>query len=305
MKLNCLFIFCSLLLSSCFTPDVIKQEQRFFNTNIANNGQIQHHYIHVDNDQLFYAAAGDNGKPALIIIHGTPGSWHQFSRYLLNKNLLEHFYIVVIDRPGWGKSILGNGEATASYSHQANIIVSLTKQLKNTSHNQAVILMGHSLGASIAPRVAMDYPDNIDGLLLFAGGYNPAIESPRWFNYLAAIPGAHWLIGKDMSNANKEIFTLKKELQEMLPRWPDITSYTIAAQGNKDDLVYPANIDFIKNHLDPQRSISITLANEGHLFPMTMRAEVTDWAICLLKSIQTQSTSCMTSLKKDINYRQE
>lgn len=281
-----LVIVLLLSLSACMLPEPLKKEQALFESEVVNNPLLSHHIFEVDNDTLHYAAAGDPQKPAMIIIHGTPGSWQQYSRYILEERLLEHYYMIVIDRPGWGGSVLGDGQSHASFEEQSVIIGAFSKALKEQSGGEPVVLAGHSLGSSIAPRVAMDYPELIDGLLLFAGTLDPALGDPRWFNHLATIPGVAYLVGSNMMRANNEVHDLKGNLERMLPLWENLQAQTTVVQGMSDKLVYPANIDFAEAMLDASNTRIIRLEGEGHLFPMTMREKVMDWALELLARIK-------------------
>jgi len=284
MRWSCLCLMFSL--SACILPEPLKKEQALFESQVVNNPILSHHLFEVEDDSLHYVAAGDPQKPALVIIHGTPGSWQQYSRYLVEERLLEQYYMIVIDRPGWGSSVLGAEQFFASFEEQSVIIGALAKALKEQSDGAPVVLAGHSLGSSIAPRVAMDFPELIDGLLLFAGTLAPELGKPRWFNYLASIPGVNFIVGRNMMRANKEIHDLKANLERMMPLWAGLQAQTIVVQGMQDQLVYPGNIDFAESVLDPNNSRIIRLEDEGHLFPMTMRDEVMDWALELLMQVQ-------------------
>ena len=273
-------------LSACMLPEPLKKEQALFEAQVVNNPIISHQLFDVDDNTLHYVAAGEPQKPALIIIHGTPGSWQQYARFLVEERLLEQYYMIVIDRPGWGSSVLGGGQFYGSFEQQSVIIGAFAEALKEQSDGAPVVLAGHSLGSSIAPRVAMDYPKQVDGLLLFAGTLDPELGNPRWFNYLASIPGVNYLVGRTMTRANKEVHDLKANLERMLPLWENLQVQTTVVQGMSDKLVYPANIAFAESVLDPSKSRIIRLEGEGHLFPMTMRDEVMDWALELLARVQ-------------------
>lgn len=294
MKTKTLLIISAitLLLTACFKPEILKQEKVFFEQHIANNTAIERLTLNVDGNELFYAAAGDPQKPSLIIIHGTPGNWEQYARYLLDESLKQSFYVIVLDRPGWGASNLANDEIVTSFTEQAKILAALSDQLKAQNNNQAVILMGHSLGASIAPRVAMDYPKSIDGLLLFAGSLDPNLGVPRWYNRAAEYWAIQWMIGKRLAKANLEIFILRDELQTMASRWSDLEIPTLVVQGTADSLVYPANANFAREKMNQEYTEVIELDGEGHLFPMSMRKEVVAWSECVLQKIRTPSTRC-------------
>jgi len=289
---RCLFFISLLTLSGCFAPKVIRQEHVLFEELIKGNDQVSRRTLKVGQDELFYAASGDPQKASLIIIHGTPGDWEQYARYLIDQVLLDSFYIIVIDRPGWGKSVLGDKRQIASFSEQAKIISALADELKHNNNNKAVILMGHSLGASIAPKVAMNYPASIDGLLLFAGTLSPELSDPRWFNQVAKMPGINFMIGSMMRKSNQEILALKTEMELMKPLWLSVKAKTLVVQGMQDKLVYPNNIVFAENHLNANVTEAIRLEQDGHLFPMTRRDDVANWAICLLNKINTGMGSC-------------
>lgn len=285
-------IFIAASITACFAPKVIKEEKALFNELVADNDQVYQYIIKVGQDQLFYAASGDPKKPAIIIIHGTPGGWRQYARYLVDESLLKSFYVVVIDRPGWGQSFLGGEKKIASFGEQAKIISTLAQKLKSDSNNQPIILMGHSLGASIAPKVAMDYPQSVDGLLLFAGTLSPALSDPRWFNHLAKNSVVSYVIGDEMRKSNKEILALKNEMTSMAGEWNTIKTKIIVVQGMKDKLVYPENIEFAETELNAEITDVIRLEEDGHLFPMTRRDDVVNWASCLLEKINTRSIVC-------------
>jgi len=285
----------ALLLSAllaCSAPEIIQQERQWVNDQLMNNPQIRKQTLNYQGNTLFYASNGDPAKPALIIIHGTPGSWHQYARYMLNKDLLQNVQVVVIDRPGFGQSTLAADKLIANFKEQAAMIAALAKHIKQGNAGQPILLMGHSLGSSIAPRVAMDYPKLIDGLLLFAGTLTVDLANPRWFNHLASVPGVYYLLNKSMVKANKEIFALKENLSAMQALWKDLSAYTLVVQGMKDELVYPANIDFAESVLNPTWSHIVRLPDEGHLFPMYLRKEVVKWSLCALKSIQVTKNRC-------------
>lgn len=284
----------TLLLSSCFKPGLFKQEQLLFQQLIENNRSIERHTLTVEGNQLFYAASGNSQNPGLIIIHGTPGNWEQYARYLLDESLKQNFYIIVLDRPGWGASSLADGSTVAVFAEQAKILAALSNQLKSTNNNQPVILMGHSLGASIAPKVAMDFPNAVDGLLLLAGSLDPTIGVPRWYNHAAQYWLVQWMIGEQLHKANLEIFILENELQTMSSRWSGLEVPTLVVQGTRDRLVYPANANFARENMNPTYTEVIELPGEGHLFPMSMRQEVVAWSECVLNKIQTASISCQS-----------
>ena len=290
--LRLLGVLLAISLTGCFAPKELEREWQIFDKIVLDNVEISRQYFEVDGDRLFYAAAGDKTKPALIIIHGTPGNWHQYARYMLNEQLRERFYVIVVDRPGWGNSVAGDTREIISYERHAKIFSAFALNLKAHNNNQPVILLGHSLGSSIAPRVAMDYPESVDGLLLLAGTLSPELSGLRWYNQVARLPGIGFIIGDKLTKSNREILALRSEMELMAPRWSSLELPIIVVQGLKDANVYPANADFAEEHLSPATTDVIRLEKEGHLFPLTKRQEVVRWSLCLLDRIDDKVSSC-------------
>ncbi|MFT6101774.1 MAG: pimeloyl-ACP methyl ester carboxylesterase [Granulosicoccus sp.] len=290
IKTVCVLVFISaaavFLLSSCSSREVFLQQEKITRQVLLDNPDMQHSYLMVDGHTLHYIINGDRHKPALVIIHGTPGDWRQYSRYLFNSDLLSLYQVIVIDRPGWGESRLAGDKSYADFSLQALIIAPLLKQLKNGNNDAAVVLMGHSLGASLAPQIALDFPQLTDGLLLFAGTLDPALSKPRWFNYVARVPFSNWLIGEELHRANQEIFALEENIALMSTRWLEINAMMIVVQGMNDELVYPSNVDYAARELNPLLTTTVRLESEGHLFPMTRPNDVITWAADVLIKIQ-------------------
>ena len=123
---------------------------------------------------LHYAEAGEIGKPTVVFIHGTPGSWRALGRLLGDSELRQRARMVAIDRPGWGGSLMQGKEAEGSFAEQVKLIAPLLGELKSQSGGQPLILVGHSLGASYAPYIAFRHPELVDGVLMAAGAIDRA-----------------------------------------------------------------------------------------------------------------------------------
>ena len=54
--------------------------------------------IDIDGHHLHYAKTGTDTLPTLFFVHGTPGSWDAFEKYLKDKDLLKKFRMVSIDK---------------------------------------------------------------------------------------------------------------------------------------------------------------------------------------------------------------
>ena len=238
------------------------QEEKITDTSIHFN------QISLSEGVINYVFSGDSeNKLGVLFIHGTPGGWAAYERYLTNQQLQSDFFMVSVDRPGWGKSATINKDLNGDFSHQAQSIAEIFKH----HHQKKWIVVGHSLGASLAPKVALQAPDSVSALVLLAGSLNPRLGKPRWYNHAASTWIISKMIGKKMTRSNREIMKLNKQLLIMdteikATKLPvDVT----VIQGLKDKLVSPKNPQYVLNEWrDNFKSLDvIELPNAGHFLP--------------------------------------
>ncbi len=128
-------------------------------------------YFHIESIKIacwIYGSVFDKEKPSLLFIHGS-GSDHsawscQYARRHKQNN------IFAIDLPGHGRSG-GNGEA------DVEAYCLWVKKLIDIFDLKRVIFVGHSLGAAIALRFALNYPQEIAGFVLVGGGIKMPVNS--------------------------------------------------------------------------------------------------------------------------------
>jgi pimeloyl-ACP methyl ester carboxylesterase len=204
--------------------------------------------------EMHYITAGEQTKPLVLFIHGSPGSLSAFIHFLADTSLTNHLLLVSTDRPGFGYSNYGNAES--SLKKQGD---NLKPILEKFHQNRPIILVGHSLGGPLICRMAMDYPNLVDGLIIVAGSIDPELEpNETWFRAPLATPFLSWVLPGSFRASNEEIYHLKPELEEMLPLWKNIACPVTVIQGNNDDLVPKENADFavkmlVNTHVDVVR----------------------------------------------------
>jgi len=202
-------------------------------------------------------------KPLILFIHGSPGDWSAWSRYLKDFDLKREAHMIAVDRPGYGGS--NRGHVERSLVQQARDIGSLLDKVKL---GQRVLLVGHSFGGAVAARLAMDYGSKITDILILAGSIDPSMERTEWYQHFAEWPIVKWLIPKDLMVCNQEILALKNELENMLPLWGKLTQRVTVIQGEKDMLVPAKNADFAKRVITNAKALEIIrIPNEGHFLP--------------------------------------
>lgn len=195
--------------------------------------------------EIHYVEAGNSTNPLVLFVHGSPGSLSAFIDFLADSILLQQALLVTIDRPGFGYSNFGLAEP--SLARQAEALKPVLEKYKN---NRPKILVGHSLGGPLIAKMAMDYPDLVDGLIIVAGSVDPELEPEEtWFRAPLATPFLSWILPRSLRSSNEEIYQLKPQLEGMLPYWKNITCPVIVIHGRKDELVPFENIHFLKNKL--------------------------------------------------------
>jgi len=213
--------------------------------------------------EIHYVKAGDESKPLVLFVHGSPGSLSAFIHFLVDTTLIHKALLISTDRPGFGYSNYGNAEN--SLENQAAILRPILEQYHV---NRKVILVGHSLGGPLICRMAMDYPTLVDGLIIVAGSIAPELEpNEAWFRAPLATPFLSWLVPGAFRASNKEIYHLKPELEKMLPRWKDITCPVTVIQGMDDSLVSNKNADFAEKMLINTHPQIIRVAGMNHFVP--------------------------------------
>lgn len=209
-----------------------------------------------------YAALGNQKQPAVIFLHGAPGSWTAFISYFSDSTLLKEAYLMAVDRPGNGRS--GFGNPVISLEDQARLLKPLLEK-----SSKPVVLVGHSLGGPVAARLAMDYPELVNGLVLVAPSIDPGLEpNEDWWRMPLNSPFLSWLVPTSLYVANAEIYHLKDELEKMIPLWKNIQAPVTIIQGKEDSLVPPGNAEFARKMLVNAAAVEIVMLKSAtHFIP--------------------------------------
>lgn len=188
---------------------------------------------------VYLVASARREGVAVVFVHGSPGTWDAFRTWLTDPALAARARLVSVDRPGFGGS--DRGRAEPSLAAQAQRIEAAVEAIGV----EKAILVGHSLGGPVVARMAVDFPERVAGLLLVAPSIDPELEERRWYNVAGSMAVVQWFLPVDWIVSNREIWPLRGELEEMAPRLGSIRVPTIVLQGGEDDLVPPANADFV------------------------------------------------------------
>jgi pimeloyl-ACP methyl ester carboxylesterase len=252
----------------------------------ANRTASQHKYKYEWRD-IHYVAAGDTTKPLVLFVHGSPGSLDAFISFLTLDTLRRNSLMVTTDRPGFGYSNFGNAEP--SLKKQALALKPILEKYKN---NRPHIIVGHSLGGPLIAKMAIEYPELVDGLIVVAGSIDPELEpNETWFRAPLATPFLSWILPGAFRASNEEIYQLKPELEEMIPYWKNITCPVIVIQGKVDELVPYENVNFAKKMLVNAPVEYVIVDDMNHFVPWSHPQLITDAVMKMVTKDQISTSN--------------
>jgi pimeloyl-ACP methyl ester carboxylesterase len=225
--------------------------------------------MEIDGFTMHYAKTGDDSLPTLFFVHGSPGSWNAFEKYMQDKDLLGKYRMISIDRPGFGYS---NFNKSKNLDEQSELITPLIRQFQN---GKAMYAVGHSLGGPMIVKLQMDNPGIFTGLVVLAGSVDPDAEKPeKWRPVLYKTPLNYFLPGA-FRPSNKELWYLKKDLKELDKHWDKITCPVWIVHGDKDTFVPVSNVNYAKKKLSTNQNVSVKiLPGARHFIPWEQYNEI-------------------------------
>lgn len=232
-----------------------------------------HHYTVMQADSstrnIHYTHVGEKHLPLVVFVHGSPGGSSAMNDYLADIRLTKIAQVIAVDRPGYGFSDYGNTER--SLEEQAAVLAPILKQY----HRGKTILLGHSFGGPVIVRMAMDYPELVEGLVLVAGSVDPNLEPEEWWRVPLDWKAVRWILPASFRVCNQEILPLKTELKKMLPFWEKINCPVLVFQGKADNLVPMENASFIKEILPNNPNVTLRMINgANHFILWSMQDEI-------------------------------
>jgi len=130
-------------------------------------------FINVNGRQVHAVVAGSG--PDVVLIHGAGGNTREFTFAFMDR-LTDRYRVIVFDRPGLGytdrvsEAFEGTFNTSAeSPAQQAAMLQAAAEQLGADKP----IVLGHSYGGSVALAWALNYPDNVAGVVNLAGPSHP------------------------------------------------------------------------------------------------------------------------------------
>lgn len=223
----------------------------------------------VNGFSIHYAKTGSDTLSTLFFVHGSPGGWNAFERYMQDKDLLSKYRMISIDRPGFGYSQFGDAK---NLQEQSNLISPLVKSFQNGKPMYAV---GHSLGGPMIVKLQIDNENLFTGLVFLAASVDPDAEKPeKWRFVLRKTPLEYFLPGA-FRPSNEELIYLKTDLKYLDKEWDKITCPVWIIHGDKDSFVPVENVDYAKKKLTKAKSVEVKiLPGARHFIPWEQYSDI-------------------------------
>ena len=135
---------------------------------------------------------------------------------------------------------------------------------KRKKHS-VIIVHGSSYGGTVAARLAMDYPELVDGVLLQSASLKPGAETTFDISYPTNHWSLAWLVPGSLRTANAEKLSHRQQLNDMAKGWERIRANCIILHGKADRLIFPENATYAFDKLRNAASANLTfIPNSKH-----------------------------------------
>lgn len=201
-------------------------------------------FLEVDGVHLHYIERGKG--PPLVLLHGNGILSNDFDTSGLLDLVARHYRVIVFDRPGYGyserpRSKVWTPAAQASLLHEA---------LQQLGVERPIVL-AHSWGTLVALAMALQYPDEVQGLVLMSGYYYPTFRIDTAWLAPPAIPlvGDMWrwtiapLIGRVLWRRMVSQLFSPREVAERfkaLPKWMMLRPSQLRASAAESAMMVPS-----------------------------------------------------------------
>jgi pimeloyl-ACP methyl ester carboxylesterase len=149
-----------------------------------------HRYAEIAGRQIFYREGGSPAAPAVVLLHGTPSSSHQYCNLI--PALADRYHVIAPDYPGFGHSdVPGVDEFKYTFDNLTDHVDALLDHLGL----QRYAIYVQDYGAPVGWRLALRHPDRIAAIITQSG--NAYVEG-----FVGDVMEPLFAYGRERSEAN-------------------------------------------------------------------------------------------------------
>jgi pimeloyl-ACP methyl ester carboxylesterase len=130
---------------------------------------FEHRFVDADGTRVHAVDGGLRDGPAIVLLAGFPQTWYAWHQVM--PLLASHFRVVALDLPGQGDSDLLEG------AYDTGTVAARVRAATAALGLSRFWLAAHDIGAWVAFSLALDFPDDLLGLVLLDAGI-PGITLP-------------------------------------------------------------------------------------------------------------------------------
>jgi pimeloyl-ACP methyl ester carboxylesterase len=201
-------------------------------------------FVEVDGVRLHYVEHG-TGTP-LVLLHGNGAMAEDFELSGLPAAAAAQHRVIMFDRPGYGYSDRPTDRKWTPLE-QARLLHQASQQLGI----ERPIVLGHSWGTFVAIAWALEFPDDVRGLVLLSGYYYPSMRPDTKLLATPALPLIGTLMRYTLSPLSgrllwpaitKQIFrpTEVAERFSSFPMWLSLRPAQLRASAVESGMMVPA-----------------------------------------------------------------
>lgn len=139
-------------------------------------------FIEAEGVRLHMREHGPATAPRVLLIHGASANLLELWGPLASDLAADH-RVIAYDRPGLGHSARPRRGAETLASQ-----AKLAARVLEAAGEGPALVVGHSLGAGVSLRLALDFPHLVSGLVLVAPASHPYPGENAWWAKLSAAP---------------------------------------------------------------------------------------------------------------------
>jgi pimeloyl-ACP methyl ester carboxylesterase len=257
------------MLAQCIIMKERWSDEKAYRVFKTKDVPLQMHDTVINNSHLHYAVSGADSLPTLVFLHGSPGTWMHYMKFMWDTAMRKKFRIVAVDRPGFGYSSFGKA---MHLQEQSNMILPVLEKLKT---DKPMFLVGHSMGGPVAVKLAADNPTLFNKVVIVAGAIDVKQESKETWRKIMNVKPFYWALPGAFGPSNTELLYLKKDLLGLQNDFAKIICNVLFVHGDKDTWVPIENIAYGKKMMINAAFISSdTLRGADHQIPWKNKEEL-------------------------------